>query len=390
MSMRAPSLSTDTFFKRSIAVAEYYGFKSVDDLRPVPVLTKRSVLGVAEHKSEDGHLVDRQTFSRSLEHFAEILEIKKRQPILFYTPSFVSHASLPRERMSALTLNIVGVNDPLSDIVVIKSALSILEELGFKKPRLRINSIGDRDSSVRFLREATNRIKQFLPDLPASVVEQFKTNQGAALAALYEERHPIIEHLPSPLEFLTSPSRKYFKELLELLEAASLSFTLDDKLYGDPSMYSHSLFEIIDENGATILARGGRYDALTKSFARSAVPSTGIVIASTTRSMNGPVMRTQRKQPAACIIHIGREARIRSISLIETFRKERIPIEQCLHVERFTDQLAYAELHKARYMIIMGQREAHDGVAIVRNTSDHSQRTMPIAQLTSYLRTRVS
>jgi len=182
---------------------------------------------------------------------------------------------------------------------------------------------------------------------------------------------------------------------LELLEFTDIQFELDDKLYADSKVYSHTLFEIHEGQAETIseetvLARGGRYDELTRVYVRGTVPSAGIVIAGRTKNPRKEVGRPRKRKPTACLIHIGREARIKSIAIVETFRREKIPVEQCLHFERFSEQMAYAETIDAKYIIIMGQREAKDGVVLVRNTADRSQRTVRIDILPDVLRTLVS
>jgi histidyl-tRNA synthetase len=298
-------------------------------------------------------------------------------------------------RVSALTLNAVGAHDPLAEVVLLKCATSILEELGLKRYVLHINSIGDNDSSARYLRDVTVILRQRLRTLPDGFAERLRTNASAAIATLYEADHAVIAELPSPLDFLTAPSRKYFKEVLELLDHTGIPFVLNDKLYGDHNLYSHTIFELVEppEEGTTdqpahgeVLGRGGRYDNLTRAYARNAVPATGVVLAVQTKDHDGPVGRPRRKKPSACLIHIGREARIRSIALVEQLRREKIPIDQCLHVERYSEQVAYAEANQNKYVVIMGQREAHNGVAIVRNALDRSQETISLELLPQYLR----
>lgn len=387
--MRTIPITTPVFFKRATTVAEHFGFQNVDDREQSGGIRTRE-LGLHKHESQENRL-DKHVLASVLENYARGSELRKRHPFMFYTPSAVSHPSTPSVRVSALTLNTIGAGDPLAEIMVLKCALSILEDIGIKKYRVRVNSIGDGDSTARFVREVTLLVRQRSSELPESIVTQLRTNASAALANLYENRHPITFGLPSPLDFLTAPSRKYFKEVLELLERTEIPFTLDDKLYGDHSMYSHTLFEICEEKESDdtpplILARGGRYDALTKAFVRNAVPAVGIVIALRTKDQAGVIDRPRTKKPNACLIHIGREARIRSLAVVEAFRREKIPIEQCLHFERFSEQLAYAEAHQSKYVIILGQREVHEGVAIVRNAESRSQLTVPLGSLTQYLR----
>lgn len=391
--MKQLPLNTHTFFRRATGVAEHYGFCSVDDLCNIQQAPEVSHVGmdIHKHQSDEAHF-DHDVLSSILCHIAQSVELRKRRSLLFYTPSTVTSPALPALRMSAITLNAVGVQDPLQEIMVIKTAVSILEELGVKRYVVRVNSIGDTDSVARFMREAGNRLRVHVRDLPEEYALMVRTNMPGLIAKLFEERHPLTAELPIPLDHLTSPSRKYFKEVLELLEHMNIPFTLDERLYGAHNMYAHTMYEIAeespDEAHATggILARGGRYDNLTRAYARSAIPAAGIVIALETKEHHGTLGKPLRKKALACLVHIGREARIRSIQIVDTFRRERIPIEQCFHYERFSDQLSYAQTRDAKYVIILGQREVHENVVIVRSALDRSQKTIPIHLLPEYVR----
>jgi histidyl-tRNA synthetase len=388
--MKTFPVTTELFFKKAVRVAECYGFSNIDDLRKEARSKGTTTLGLQKHRGPKRHF-EHHVLADVLKQYTETFGKKERQPLMFYTPSIVSHASTPTARINALTLNTVGTNDPLAEVVLLKSAMSILRELGIKKYKLRINSIGDNDSSVRFLREASAQLRNQLDNLPQRISNTLRTNPGAAIAQLYSDGHPLSQELPSPIEFLTTPSRKYFKEVLELLDNAQVPFDLAEKLYADPSVYSHTIFEIVedaeeDELPSIVLARGGRYDQLTKPYVRGSLPSTAIVIAAKTKDRRSTIGRPRKRKPNACIVHIGREARLKSIDIIESFRERKIPVEQCLYFERFSDQMAYAEAQNTKYIIIIGQQEARDGVALMRNTDNHSQKTVPIDTLHEMLK----
>jgi histidyl-tRNA synthetase len=388
--MKLVPITTQLFFKRAIGVAEHYGFRSIDDVHAPDCLVRSDESAHAVDSEQPDHRFDYQVLPTALRTYASTTELRKKQAGMFYTPSVVSHPAAPSAKISAVTLSTIGVQDALSEVVLIKSATSILAELGVKNYVVRINSIGDSDSSARFVRELTTQLRQKAHDLPEDLRERFRVNPAALLAYLYENRHPFVASLPGPIDFLTAPSRKYFKEVLELLENSDIPFELDDKLYGNHKTYCHTVFEVVEQASSTqgeqILARGGRYDNLTKAYTRSSVPAVGIVIAMQTKDMGDTFVQQRRKKPNACLVHIGREARIRSIGIIEHFRREKIPIEQCFQYERFTEQIAYAEANNIKYVIIIGQREAHDGVVIVRNSIDRSQHNVPIDGLADYLR----
>ena len=388
-------MNTDTFFRRSVGVAEHYGFRNIDDLRAEAKETGTTLLELERQKGPRKNF-EHQILARVLEKCNNVVELKKKQPLMFYTPSVVSHPATPSVRVSALSLNAVGTDDPLAEVVLIKTATSILEELGVKNLRIRVNSIGDNDSSARFIKEVASQLRQRTSDLSPAQMTLLRSEPETFVTELYAARHTLIQELPSPIEFLTTPSRRHFKEVLELLDFTGITYDLDEKLYADSKVYSHTLFEVSageqdpEDAEDTVIARGGRYDELTRVYVRGTVPSTGLVIAGRTKDGRKEVGRPRRKKPTACLIHIGREARIRSISIVETFRREKIPIEQCLHFERFSEQMAYAEALSAKYIIIMGQREAKDGVVLVRNTASRSQQTVRIDILPDMLRKLVA
>jgi len=389
--MMLTSVSTDTFFKRATAVAEHYGFRAVDAL-PGAEGDTNDMHAIAAASTAAG--LDRRVIAEALKRYAGTMEMRKKHPLMFYVPSFVSVPHAPQDRLSAFTLNMIGLHDPLSEIVVLKCAISILEDLGVKDAVLHINSIGDRDSIARYMREVGVHLKQRASELPPPLAERLRAGPGEVLRVLHEERHEMVDSLPRPIDFLTTPSRKYFKELLELLEHTNIPFELNERLYGDHTMYAHTLFEYVASTGTrgapeqTTLARGGRYDNLTRAYARHTIPSVGIALVSGTHDRGESVAsgKPRAKKPCACLVHIGREARIKSIHLLERFRREKVPIEQCLYVERFSEQVAYAHACNTQYVVIMGQREAHDGVAIVRNETDRSQRTVSLDSLPAYLK----
>lgn len=389
--MHTLNMKTADFYKRAVGVAEHYGFRHVEDIATPKRTRGQNTFGLAQHKVEEA-MMPEHSFSSCFSHQAVQDATARKESLLFYTPSIVSHRSGQNGKVSAFTLNMVGSRQPLSEVLVLKTALGILSELGIADILVRVNSIGDRDSSTRYLREVGAVLRKKLSELPDHYQELARGDLSRALLALMEDRHEILAQLPRPVEFLTSPSRKHFKELLEYLDATDVPFVLDDHLYASRSMYAHTLFEVIDpathgEPGRTMpYARGGRYDELTRSFSRHAVPAVGIVLAFQTKDAARDVPRPRAQRPKACLIQVGHEAQLLSFSVVESFRRARIPIEQCIQFDKFSEQLAYAESRQAPYVIIIGHKEAIDRSVIVRNRLNRSQQTVPVDVLPQFFR----
>jgi histidyl-tRNA synthetase len=386
--MEPITLNTASFFKRAVNVAEHYGFTNTHSI----VAQLETVKDAGSARNNDitathGHL------PHILRQYAKSDARKERRPLLYYTPTIVSDPATPHERLSAFSLSAAGVHDPLTELTLLKATLGVLDEFGVRNVSIRVNSMGDSDSMTRFMREAHTRMKDMLPTLSKEHATAFRANPNQTISQLFAERHSAVDDIAAPINFLTTPSRKYFRDLISLLEYADMPFVLDDRLYGDHTMYAHTLYEIYvrEKNGTErLVARGGRYDPLTKKHARSTIPTAGIAIIC---KSGDPQLAThtpkRARKPHACIVHIGREAHIKSIVLVDAFRKAKLPIAQCLHLSRLSEQMAFAETQHPKYMLIIGQKEALQNVAIVRNTEDQSQATVPLCDVPVYVRGQV-
>ena len=94
------------------------------------------------------------------------------------------------------------------------------------------------------------------------------------------------------------------------------------------------------------------------------------------------------KSPKVYFIQIGTGAKLKSLNVIETLRKARIPVLQALNKNKLSAQLGIAEKLNIPYVLIFGQKEAIEGTVIVRDMSNHSQDTMPLTKLAEYLKGR--
>jgi len=100
--MKTLPVTTEAFFKRSVGVAEHFGFRNIDDLRKEATKKGTSVLGLGKCKSPDPQ-IEHHVLAHMLETCNEAMELHKKQPLMFYTPSLVSHPTKPSVRISALT-----------------------------------------------------------------------------------------------------------------------------------------------------------------------------------------------------------------------------------------------------------------------------------------------
>jgi histidyl-tRNA synthetase len=92
------------------------------------------------------------------------------------------------------------------------------------------------------------------------------------------------------------------------------------------------------------------------------------------------------KKPKVYFIQVGFEAKLKSLNVIEILRKAHVPVAQSLSKDSLGAQLAVAEKSGAPYVIIFGQKEAVEQSVIVRNMETRSQDTVPLSELSTYIK----
>lgn len=381
--------NTASFLGAAIRVAEYYGFTSLDEaVRSRQTEEQRAQL---QKRSEPEILFARRE-ERPLAVSARRCAIRARglnKGMLVWKTSGSSSKDRSAVPTSSLELHVVGNSSAIAEALLIVVANAIAEEAGIGKRILSINNIGSMESSNRFVRDVGAYLRKHIESISPTLRPRAATDPLGTLVALIERGHPAISRAPQAMEYLTEEERRRFWELLEYLEEAGLPYELSPQVLGSRDCWSHSLFEIstIDaESGGRIsLAFGGRYDPLSARFARGPLPSAMISISCETHGRT-QLKREQSGMPAIYFAHLGPEARRRSLGVLESLRREGVPVHQGLLFERIGEQMAVAQQHATPYILIMGHKEAVEGTILVREVATNSQEAVPLPELTNYLR----
>lgn len=382
--------STTDFYKKAVSVARHYGFVSFEETKGTqPARVGSSQNRAALPASAEQKKMDPlgSAFTSLLCKAIEKNIVPSKEPILIYDMGQIN-ASKAR-----FTLSLIGARGSIAEAIILKAAYAILEENNIARTAVHINSIGDRDSSAKFGREAGVYLRRNFADLSEDARTLLKDDVFAALAYLRQNQYGLLSDLPRSVEFLSSASRKHLREVIDFLEIAGIPYELDNFVIGHRDAFTQALFEIhphdADDSTAEPLGRGGRLDEFTKRLARTAIPSVSMTISLATNAKDktsAALSPAQHHKPLLYFIHVGFEAKLRSLQVIEVFRKAHIPFHQSLHQDKLTDQLAYAERLAAPYIVIMGHKEALENQVIVRNASTRAQQIMSVDMLPSFFK----
>ena len=171
----------------------------------------------------------------------------------------------------------IGSDSPAVDGEVIEMVAAILREVGIEGFELLINSVGSKESRARYNEALREQLKDLAPRLCSDCRRRAETNPLRVLDCKVPEDQPIIEQLPSILEYLDAADREHFDRVREYLNDRSIPYTVQPRLVRGLDYYARTTFEIThDALGAqNAILGGGRYDGLAESLG-SKVPAPGI------------------------------------------------------------------------------------------------------------------
>ena len=386
--MYAPNASD--FLKTAVETAEFFGFRSADELKKHPdcKACKEKLPGsdsAAERKKDDLHGM----LASGLTTYTDARLNGLGGPVLFYSAERV-----PRSGEAAIGLHVFGVEKSIAEAILIQSVRSLLTEMGFGHHVVRVNSLGDQDSVTRYVRELTNYLRKRIDHMPAAARELMKEHALSALMHLIEKEEELGLKSPSPLEYLSDPSRKHFREIVEYLDMSETPYEIDPKLMGHHHCYSDALFavDLIDTEGQIvtqppILIRGGRYSEFVYRSTKARTPAAGAVVVLRDKKAPARTPRPNRNlNPSVYIVQLGFGPKVRSLLLVDELRRNGIQVHQDLACDSLSTQLRDAERRGVRHTIIIGQKEYVEGTVILRDMEARSQEHVEQTQLASRLR----
>lgn len=364
-------------FDRALVTAAYFGFMPIT----APRVTKEDIELAQEYKSNP-HYDTREKFALMRTYLEHNLASLSHPIALAY------EKKKSKERPSGYALHFIGSSSGIAEATLIKTSLSVLSDEGYKNLRVDINCVGDKESFNSYERELSNYLRKSNEKLS----EETKQNINDDVLNIFRLKTPealfLCETAPSSITFLSAESRVYFKEVLEYIEALGIEFRLAPELVGERDHTSHIIFAIKnaenDKNDA--LAVGYRYSRLGRRLGlRKEIPMAGVDIFPSTINIKRRVYKSLPK-PKFYLIQLGKEAKMKTLLIIELLRSHHIPLHHFLGKDKLEAQLSNAENLRAPYLIIIGQKEALDNTITIRNVSTRAQDTINITDLPYYLK----
>jgi len=295
-----------------------------------------------------------------------------------------------------LGIETLGEKNPVTDAQIIQIFYLILKKLKFKNLIVDINSIGDQKCRPYYKKLLRNFLRTRERALCADCRRRLKINPLRVLDCKQEKCQRIISQAPQIIEHLCEECHDHFKEVLEFLDEIEIPYNLNPYLVRGLDYYTKTVFEIYENTpqGRTLgaLVGGGRYDGLVKLLGGKDTPAVGGAagIERIIDSIKKEKIRFPKPpRPQIFLAQLGVLAKRKSLKLLEEFRKADLPIAATLGKNSLKAQLSRANKIGAKYVLILGQKEALEGKILIRDMKTGKQETIKIEKVVEEMKRRL-
>jgi histidyl-tRNA synthetase len=285
----------------------------------------------------------------------------------------------------------IGIASPEQDVELIDLVYTVYTKLGLNNLQVYINSIGTPATREAFKEALKEYLNTYLNDLSEDSKRRFSTNPLRILDSKDPKDQEIVKNAPSILDFLDEEGRTHFEAVKRLLDLLKIPYKVNPLLVRGLDYYNKTVFEITaGELGAqNSVGGGGRYDGLLKSLGGPDLPTIGfgtgierIILTMLKQQVSIP----EAPAPELFIIPLGDMAKEASISLIHDLRQAEIPCEMDLTGKKLGKVMQYANLIKAKYVLVLGEDELKSQIGQLKDMQSGKTLEVPLNNLQKILR----
>jgi histidyl-tRNA synthetase len=288
-----------------------------------------------------------------------------------------------------LDVEVIGTADPDVDVEIIALGAAYLDALGLRRWRLRVNTMGTPGDRVAYAATLSEWLRGRAGDLAPEDREKVETHPLRVLDSKRPETQAAI--VGAPRIALDGASQAHFDRVQAGLRALDIPYELDPGLVRGIDYYTHTLFEFqseaLDIAESTIIA-GGRYDGLVEQLGGPPTPAIGFGSGIERMLLACDAEGVLPAPDSVLDVFVvdttdGSAAR----DLAQELRTAGMRTDRAYEGRSMRSQMKAADRSGARVAVIVGEQEAADKTATVRDLGRAEQGIVPRDQVVDRVRT---
>lgn len=288
-------------------------------------------------------------------------------------------------------VEVFGSNDPALDAEIISIPVNFYKLLGLKGIKVKLNTLGDNESRIKYREALKNYFRPYLNDLCEDCQNRFEKNPLRILDCKVDHDKDIMRNAPKIIDYLNEESKNHFELVKEYLEAMNIDYEVDPNVVRGLDYYTHTVFEVeADVEGfgsQNVLAAGGRYNTLVETLGGPSVPGVGFAL-----GLERLLAALECENINLCaddgidfyIVPMSENNKMYSMKLLNTLRMNGFDGDIDYMNRKLTSNFKVADKYKAKYIIIIGDDEENSNMLTIKNNITKEEAKIDLENIVDY------
>ncbi len=293
-------------------------------------------------------------------------------------------------------IELLGTNDPYSDVEVISIAYNLYMKLGLPGVKVRINTLGDKESRDNYREALLNYFKPNMKDLCEDCNNRYETNPLRILDCKIDKNSEILKNAPKTTEYLNEDSQTHFDKVKEYLDILSIPYEVDTNIVRGLDYYNHTVFEFTCEVEAlgnqNVIGGGGRYNGLVELMDGPSTPAVGfgVGIERVLFALEEEQIKIiEENKLDAFIMYVNEEEKKYAIHLAQRLRSLGFISDMEYESKSLKAQFKKADKLNSKYLVILNSEDIDKDVVKIKNNITKTEEEVDLSYLEYYLEEKI-
>ena len=289
-------------------------------------------------------------------------------------------------------VEVLGTDDPMVDAEVISIPVVLLSMLGLKGVKVKINSLGDRESRDNYRKALLEYFRPHIKELCEDCNDRLEKNPLRILDCKVDKDNPLLKEAPKTLDYLNEESKKRFEEVKSFLDELGVDYEVDYRIVRGLDYYNHTVFEIeadVEGFGSNnVLAGGGRYNGLVDTLGGPNTSCIGfacgigrIIQALDLEKVKLPIV----DDIEVFVMYVSETEKKYATSLVQYLRGNGFRVETEYMSRGLKAQFKQADRLKSKYLIILNDEDLKNDEIKIKDNKTKEEELIGIDYLIYYL-----
>ncbi|MGL4904650.1 MAG: histidine--tRNA ligase, partial [Cetobacterium sp.] len=292
-----------------------------------------------------------------------------------------------QREFNQIGVEVLGESSPILDAEVISMGYSFLNKIGITDLEVTINSVGEKESRVKYREALLNFLEPMKEELCDDCRMRMEKNPLRVLDCKIEKCKELTADAPIITDSLTEEEKNHYETVKKYLDIFGVRYKEDPRLVRGLDYYSSTVYEIVTNklgSQGTVLG-GGRYDNLLKQLGDKEIPAFGFA-AGVERIMMLLGDEFPKRDLDVYIAWLGESTVDCGFKIANDLRLAGKSVAIDYNSKGMKSHMKKADKVGAKNVIIIGEDEMSKGVVMLKDFINRTQEEVSIENLKNILK----